>query len=207
MKYIFTLCLFATSTITFCQKNLLANQQISVAIGTSKHGTGDMPGLVFNTSYSKKFKKNLSWIVGIGGSIHDGQQPLYYTFNGNEVDGSIRYTTAGLQLNAYLEYDLLKAGNHQFQLRLGPLLRYQSSSYYDALGIYYPASGSGFPFPLVEFNNSTPQRTFAAGGSAQAGYNYTISKMNLSPGISAGIQTDSNGDTITQLSLSLGKRF
>ncbi|MCY7421487.1 MAG: hypothetical protein LH478_07065 [Chitinophagaceae bacterium] len=207
MKYIFTLFLIATSSLSFCQKKLVPDQQISVAIGTSKHGTGDMAGIVFNTSYSKKFKKNLSWIVGIGGSIHDGQHPLYYTFNGNEVDGSIRYTTAGLQLNAYLGYDLLKAGNHQFQLRLGPLLRYQSSSNTEGFGIYYPAPGSGLPFPVVEFNHRTPQRTYTAGGSAQAGYNYTISKMNLSIGLDAGLQTDTNGDTITQLSLSVGKRF
>ncbi len=207
MKYIFMLCLISIASFTFCQKNSPPNQQISVAIGTSKHGSGDLPGIVFNTSYSKKFKKNLSWIVGIGGSIHDGQQPLYYTFRGNEVDGSIRFTTAGFQLNGYLGYDLLKAGKHQFQLRLGPLLRYQSSSNTDGFGIYYPAAGSGLPFPVVEFNNRTPQRTYTAGGSAQAGYNYTISKINLSIGLDAGLQTDSNGDTITQLSLNMGKRF
>jgi hypothetical protein len=208
MKYLLTFCLLLISCLSFSQdKNLLNTRQLNFSIGRSKHGTGDMRGLIFNTEYAKSFKKRLSLIMGVGGTIHDGVRPLYFTApDGKEIDGSVRYTTAGLQAKTQIGYSLLKTNKQELQIRPGAVLRYQTSSYYDDVTFLYPGAGIGIPFPVVVFNNKTPQRTFAVGGNAEIFYNYSITPKILI-GVLAGLQTDTNGDTITQLSLSVGRRF
>jgi hypothetical protein len=165
-----------------------------------------MRGINFATKYEETFKKRLSWTVGIGGTIHDGVYPLIFNDPpGNSVDGSIRYTPVGVQVSGNIGYSIIKSNNHDFKFGLGALLRYQSSSYFDNLGILYPA-GTGLPFPVVIFQNFTAQKTLAVGGSGQFQYNYMLSKK-LTVGIVTGLQIDTNGDTITQLGLAVGRRF
>jgi len=65
---------------------------------------------------------------------------------------------------------------------------------------------TGLSYPVVVFENSTPQRTFAVGGTTQFKYSYST-KKNVSFGMLAGFQFDSNGDNISHLSLTIGKRF
>lgn len=204
MKYKLTFCLLLISAFSFAQnKN---NKSIQLILGRATHGSGDIRGLIFTTEYAKYFKKRLSWIVGIGGTIHDGSLPVFFTVpNGNTVDGSVRYTTAGVQVNGQIGYSFLKTISHEMQLRLGALVRYQSSSYFDQVSILFPII-TGLPYPVVVFNNTTPQRTYSIGGNLEIHYNYTITKK-IMIGIIAGLQTDTNGDTISQLSLSIGRRF
>ncbi len=177
MKYIFTFCLLLISCLSISQKNddFLGERQLNFFIGRSLHVTGDMRGLIFNTEYSKILKKRLSGIVGVGGTIHDGVLPNYFTYpDGREIDGSIRYTTAGIQSKIEIGYNLMKTNKQGLQIRAGAVLRYQTSSYYDDVSILYPAAGTGVPFPVIVFNNRTPQRTFAAGGTAEIFFNQAI---------------------------------
>lgn len=183
-----------------------SQKQVQIFGGKSFHGTGDMKGISFNTEYQQYFKKKISWSLGLGGTIHDGSFPVFFTDpSGNNIDGSIRYVTAGVQVFSHLGYSILKTNEHQFQIRFGGLIRYQSSSYYDDVTVLYPIA-TGLPVPVNIFQNSTPQKTFAFGGSGQILYNYTL-KGNIVVGILTGIQTDTNGDTITQLSIIIGKKF
>jgi len=165
-----------------------------------------MRGVNFATEYENYFKKKFSWTLALGGTIHDGFEPLYFKDQtGRPIDGSFRYTAAGLQITSHLCYSFIKSTRHEFQLRAGGLLRYQSSSYFDELAINYPA-GTGYPIPVIYIENKTPQKTYAVGGSCQIIYNFTFTnKINV--GILTGLQFDTNGDNISQLSLTLGKRF
>lgn len=208
MKYFLTSCLLIVFNLSFSQKNnnLSGERQLNLSIGRSIHGTGDMRGWILATEYSKNCKKRLSWIVGVGGTIHDGVIPNFFTApDGSEIDGSIRYTTAAFQATYHIGYSFIKTIQHQLQIRAGALLRYQSSSYYDQVDISYPPI-TGLPVPVIIFINTTPQRTFAVGGGGELFYNYSITPKILI-GVLAGLQTDTNGDTITKLSLSIGRRF
>lgn len=165
-----------------------------------------MNGLYFNVLYEEYFKKRFSWSCGIGSTIHDGSFPVYFNDPNNQpIDGSVRYTTAGVQAIGNMGYSFLKSEENTLQIRTGTLIRYQSSSYYDDVTVLYPA-GSGLPIPVVIFQNKTPQRTLVLGGSIQLLYNYTL-KHNISLGLLAGIQTDTRGDTISQLCAAIGKKF
>ena len=192
-----------SQNITFAK---LPSQHIQLHIGRSFNGTGDMRGFVFTTHYGKYFKKRLEWSASLTGTIHDGSNYLMYTDPGGKlIDGSIRYTTAGAQLSGQLGYAALRNVQHELMLKGGPLLRFQSSSYYDIYEILMPAI-TNLNYPVIAFNHRTPQRTVSAGFNLQLHYNYTFNNKILL-GILAGLQTDTEGDTISQLSISVGKRF
>ena len=62
----------------FCQLKTNPDQFIGLSVGSSMNGTGDMLGVAFNTVYSKKFRKRLSWIATFGGTLHDGSWDLFF---------------------------------------------------------------------------------------------------------------------------------
>lgn len=203
-KY-FLLPLLFFSIQSFSQVTIPKNQ-IELIAGRSVHGSGDSRGLNFSVEYSKYFKKRLIWSASIGGTIHDGVFPLFYEYpSGVQNDGSIQYTTAGLQILTHLGYNFFNSAKNELLFRLGSVLRYQSSSYWDAVTVLYPPL-TGLPYPVVVFENSLPQRTFAIGGTTQIKYSYTT-KRKISFGMLAGFQFDTNGDNISHISLTIGKRF
>lgn len=203
-KYILIFFVFLTfNSIAQSTRN---KNHIQVIGGQSIHGTGDARGLNFSVAYHKNISKRIQWTNSIGSTIHDGKLELFFTNPvGNMQDGSIRYTTAGVQLASYLGYHFIQSNQHQLIFRAGPILRYQSSSNWDDLSVYYPLV-TGLPFPVVVFNNREPQRTLALGSSAQIEYDFFVGK-SISIGFIGGFQLDTNGDTISQLSFGIGKRF
>ena len=191
----------------FSQIKSNPKQFIGLNIGGSINGTGDMRGITYNTVYTKKFRNRFSWIATFGGTLHDGSSYLFFTdpSGGREVDGSIRYTTGGIQSTIGANYNFVQTTKNEIYLGFSALFRYQSTSYYDDLSIYFPAL-TGLPIPVISFIHSTPARTFAIGGGIRLGYNY-ITQKNILFGILGEFQMDSNGDALTQLGLMVGKRF
>lgn len=189
---------------TLAQKPVKHHIQISA--GTSFNGTGDIRGFAFNSEYGHLIKKKFFWYAGMGGTIHDKVEPIFYTGrSGNPIDASVRATTAGFQVTGVASYSFVKTNKHDFSIRIGPLLRYQSTSYWDMLEVFPPA-GTGLPFPVVAFINLTPQRTVAVGATGQIGYNFTTNNK-LSFGVLGTFQFDSNGDVLRNAYLVLGRRF
>lgn len=207
MKFRSTLIfIFVFYSITASSQTIDPSTHVQVYAGGGFHSTGDMKGFVFGTEFSRHIKKRLTLSLFMGGTIHDGSIGIFYTDPGDvEKDGSIRYTTAGFQVGSHLGIDIIKPGDHNLQFKIGPLVRYQSSSYYDIAVILFPP-GTNLPVPVSYYINNTPQRTFAIGGSTQLAYYYTF-PTKFTVGSNAGFQMDTRGDIITNLSLSIGKRF
>jgi hypothetical protein len=105
----------------------------------------------------------------------------------------------------HVGYNFLNSTKSDLLFRIGAVLRYQSSSYWDEVNVLYEPL-TGLPFPVVVFRNSSPQRTVAIGGTTQIKYSFTT-KQNITLGMLAGFQFDTNGDNISHLSLTIGKRF
>jgi len=201
---LFLTLLFISKTLTAQIK--LPEHAIEIIAGRSTHSTGDNKGASFAVVYEKYFRKKLSWTIELGSTIHDGSFPLFYTDpSGHILDGSYRYTTAGFQIAGHAGYSFIRSSRHEFQLRAGGLVRLQSSSYFDELGVLYPIA-TGLSIPVTYFVNTTPQRTYAAGASCQLQYNYTF-RNRLQLGTLAGFQMDTNGDNISHLSVMVGRRF
>ena len=182
------------------------SRQVQFSFGPSKNGTGDIKGLSYKFDYTKYFKKKLSWQIGLGGDIYDGVTPLYFEYPaGNQIDGSYRYTTAGLQLGVDIRYSIFKTDVHEIILSAGGLVRYQTSSASDALNILYSPI-TNLPFPVIVLENTSPQTTISIGASPKFGYNYTI-KKKIGIGFLSGFQFDTNGDTILHFLITLSRRF
>jgi hypothetical protein len=182
------------------------NRSMQVDIGTSKHGTGDMKGFTMNCEYKKSPRKNYSFSIGIGATIHDGYLPISYSDGtGNPVGASYRYTTGGVQKTSKIGWNFLKNLKNEGGVKIGTLFRYQSSSYYDELGVYFPPV-SNLPFPVISLISTSPQKTLSAGGIGQLFYSYSINQY-LFTGVSAALQIDTEGDVINHLALTGGFSF
>lgn len=185
----------------------LLNESIQIDIGAGMHGSGDIGGFTFNTSYTNYFRKKISYTLEVGTSIHYGKDYLLFANGpGKTFEESYRYTTAGIQLVGKIGLSIFRNKKNDFGLRLGPLVRFQSSSIPDSITTLFPAAGTGFDMPVSIFEFENPQNTLAIGGVFQLFYNYCFSnKIYIGP--SAGFQSDSNGDTITNISLACGMKF
>ncbi len=120
--------LFSGLLITYSSSGQSQNhnheKQIAVSFGKSKHGTGDIDGYQFSIGYSTKFSNNFSWHANLTSTLHDGNFPIQYTAPGtsNNIDGSYRYTTGGIQGSFLIGHDFLKPVKHRLDLRLGGIL-------------------------------------------------------------------------------------
>lgn len=202
--FIFCILLFPFFPLS-AQKNELSRYHLQVSAGRCFHGSGDLRGVIFSTNFSKYFKKRISWSTELSGTIHDGSFPLFFDYNGEQVDGSIRYTVAGVQLSGHIGYRIISKLQNELQIKMGVLCRYQSSSLTDDVSILYPPA-TNLQFPVVVFNNVGPLRTIAPGGSIQLHYNYTFNKK-FTVGLLAGFQADTEGDNLFQTSLTAGIRL
>ncbi|NIJ52831.1 hypothetical protein [Dyadobacter arcticus] len=182
-------------------------KMLAVNIGRSRAGSGDLNGLAVGVEYEKLFRPKLSWASELGMTIHDGSDLLLVTWDdGRQEDLSYRHTTAGIQLAGKLGYHFVKSNHFDAGLKLGGLLRYQSSSLANDREILFPIL-TGYPLPVTIIRNTGPQRTVAVGGMLQLFGRYTFRK-NLAAGFVTGIQADSNGDVFfPTLAVSIGTRF
>ncbi|WAC14598.1 hypothetical protein [Dyadobacter pollutisoli] len=185
----------------------LPGKMLTVNMGTSKTGTGDLYGIVLGFEYEKMFRPKLSWSSELGMTIHDGSDMMIVTWDdGTKEDLSFRHTTAGIQLAGKLGYHFVKSAHMDAGVKLGGLVRYQSSSLPNDRTIVFPLA-TGYPLPLTLIRNTEPQRTVAVGGLLQLFARYTFGK-NIVAGLSTGFQADSNGDVFfPSFALSIGKRF
>ncbi len=176
--------------------------------GRSFNGTGDIMGFQYGFTYAKYLGgKKIYWSIGFEGTLHDDEVIDYFFVDdqGNNRDGKSRYVTSGLQLVGGIGYQFIKSSRHDLGLSVGPLLRYQSSSIPDVVTILFPAvTDLPFPVQVVEFRE--PFRTVSLGAVLKLNYYYKF-ENDFVLGLTGGFQTDTNGDTISYISLGVGKRF
>ena len=188
--------------------NVSAQQRnISISSGVCFNGSGDTRGIIYSTEYSRYIKDSkFFWSASFGGTIHSGSFPIFYEYpQGRMNDGSVNYTIAGLQASFHVGKNFLKTKDKEFFFKIGPVIRYQSSSYWDRITVLYEPLTS-IPFPLVLFENTTPRNTIAIGASPMIGYVFPVGK-SCTFGIVGGFQFDTQGDNLSYLTLQIGKRF
>jgi hypothetical protein len=197
-KTIFILVMGINSIIIAQNTQDVTNKSFQFDVGVSKNGSGDIGGYAINSEFNNYFKNKWSYSVGLGATIHDGEN----TASDGSTITSLFYTVAGFQLTGKMGYSLVRNLKNDFGIRLGPFLRYQSYST-SSIGYGYIA---GSPNPGIQLYNEDPQQTFSVGGVLQLYYNYSINgKMFI--GVSGCFQTDTNDDAISQLLLTCGMKF
>ena len=183
-----------------------ADEYFQLIAGYSRHGSGDMDGIVFGADYTRYLSHAFSLNINIRGTINATHHDYSYTnpTTLHQTDASIRSTTAGAQLGINAQLSALRSLHHEVMFSLGGFGRYQSASL-DGYGVMYPPA-TGYPEMVFSMYNSGKQNTISAGLLLQLHYNFTFNN-NLLLGIKGGIQTDTEGDLIPQAALSVGKRF
>jgi hypothetical protein len=180
------------------------NKFISLTGGRSTHGTGDMKGVTQKVIFGKYFKKKLFWFSSIGADIHDGKYLITSTQpDGKFSDNSFRYTSGAIQVAGGVGFSVLRSKKSELGVKIGGLLRYQSSSYFDQLLIIADPQR---PSPAIYIFNTSPQRTYAIGVGPELFFHQSIAG-SIYGGLSTGFQIDTNGDVLTNISLSIGKQL
>lgn len=183
-----------------------ADEAIQFIGGYSRHGSGDMDGIVFGAEYTRYLSHVFSLNINIRGTINHSHSDYSYTNPATLIksDASVRFTTAGAQLGINAQLSALRSLHHEIMFSLGGFGRYQSASP-DGYSVMYPPA-TGYPEMVFSLYNWNKQNTMSAGLLFQLHYNFTFNN-NLLLGIKGGIQTDTEGDLIPQAALSIGKRF
>lgn len=183
-----------------------ADEAFQLIAGYSRHGSGDMDGIVFGADYTRYLSHAFSLNINIRGTINHDKDDYTYTNPTTHIrtDASVPFTTAGAQLGINAQLSALRSIHHEIMFSLGGFGRYQSASP-DGYSVTSPQT-SGNPEFLFNFYNWNKQNTISAGLLFQLHYNFTFNN-NLLLGIKGGIQTDTEGDLIPQAALSIGKRF
>jgi hypothetical protein len=204
MKTSFIVIAVLISCITDGQH--LPVRKISINGGYSRHGSGDLNGIVFGADYTRYYKNRFSLKYDIRGFINDGEETIIVTDPsiGYRADNSIRWLVAAVQTGINARYSIIRTRKHEFITSLGVFGKYQSEVP-DGYSLYSPAR-TGIPAVLVEFNNNNPQESFAIGGLFSFEYNFTL-KGKVSIGISPAFQADTHGDAIPHIMLCVGRRF
>lgn len=201
MKNILQSSLLLILTIGFGyaqDKNALPRNSVEVFLGPSFHGTDNVLGLAFSTEYSYYSNRKLNYAVFAGATIHDGKEDvIFWNSSGQVVDGTVNFTTAGFQTGVRLGYSFYRNIRHNVQGSLGMLLRCQTTSNPDIVGLYVT-----YPYIDIEF----PARSVAFGGLAAVYYDYSFNN-NVFIGVKALVQYDSNDDALNMFSFAIGKRF
>lgn len=166
--------------------------------------TGDNYGLSVAIGVEKQTKKRGSITLEMLTTIHDDERGLFFEYppGGPVNNGSIRTTTAGVQLAGMLGHALVKTNHWNLIAKLGALVRYQSTSIPDSYEIQYPAM-TNLPYPVIVFDHWEPMRTYAVGGIGKLALRYNFNS-NLSIEASSAFQADSNGDNFAHYGLSIG---
>lgn len=194
-------------THLMAQKNILPKEALRFYFAESTHGTGDLKGISFGTSYTHYLKKKWSLEHYFKGTLHDGEDEYFYTWPGGQIkDGSVRENTSGFQIGSTIKYSFLRIKQHEFGFGAGPLLRYQSSSLGDNGYSVRRITQPGYTEVLIQFDNQSPQRRYTLGYIGELSYNFTLNKGWMI-GANAAFQNDTNADAITHLGFMIGKRF
>ena len=176
----------------------LPQNSIHLAAGLSEHGTDFVNGFAMTVEYHHYFRERLSWSGGVGFTLHDGSTRVIFVDNNVARNGAVRFTTGAVQTWFRLGYSFIRTSRHNLQVELGPLLRYQSTSNPEIIGLLLN--------PDIYFTAPLPARSLAFGGIGSISYSYTF-QNNFFLRLQACLQYDTNQDALNMFGLGIGKRF
>ncbi len=200
LKTIITILIVGLSQILHAQK-----KQASIDLYRSFAGTGDMKGIGFLVEYGKFINKKIEIAASLGADIHSSQLKILIAGQGDPIDASLRFVTAGVQLAGQLHVALWKTTKHELKIGAGPMIRYQASSLPDIYSIYTPVQ-TGIPEIVISFRQFEKQEIVSLGYLGSISYSFTFHNRFFIGG-AASLQNDTNADIITQYGLKFGKRF
>ncbi len=194
--------LFSNTSTAQLEKPSTSNWYINASTGKSIASTGDMRGMFFSVGLMKE-KRKLTYMFDILTTLHDGKDNLFFTgYRPGVHDGSVRYSTGGIQVTCNLLWHIINTDKHKFKGGIGGGIRYQSSSMHDGYAIFYPGA-TGLNFPVIVMDNREPMRTISVLPMVQFNYQYKINSKWVIGAMSS-FQIDTNGDNFLNYGIKAG---
>lgn len=175
-----------------------------VSAGKSFHGTGDLKGIAVDVMHEHNLNKRFSWSNSLTSTIHYKIDRGFNSLSPGlspQNDKLMRFTTAGLQLNSHFNFAIINFPDNKIKLEVGPMLRFQSSSYPASFGYYQDPRY--FPDPFYVYNYNENYNTISPGYNVSVIYITNVS-YKYKAGFKATFQNDTRSDVITSLSLVFG---
>ena len=116
---LFILCIIFLAKIVTCQTK---NISLIGGGGLSIHGTGDLSGYSFFNQVDIPFGKRFFLSPGI--QFTNNSQTNFLT-----SDIRLNYVTSGIDFFTNIQYLVLNKSHHRIAIGVGPLLRFENSSY------------------------------------------------------------------------------
>lgn len=170
------------------------SQSILMSAGRSFHGTGDLPGFLIDFGYQKFHNKRYGYEISFISSFHYGN----WTNDALPKNEQLYFVTAGFQGGLKGTLSIFSNKIHRLHIGVGPFLRYEMSSYPSLSGQYIIEPFA--PTPLYTVRYEDPRNPFSLGYSVSFRYLVNLSKKN-SLGFGIGFQNDTEGSTITNISM------
>lgn len=191
--------LFIYNTSNGQTENEMSNNSLQLSLAFSMDGTDNVGGFSISTEYTHFHRRKFSWSVGLTTTIHDGSVPVeYYTSNGVIEEGTVYYTTSGIQSSFAFGYSIIRTKQHNLHAQIGPLVRFQTSSNPEREGLALS--------PYVYFETLKNYQTLSFGGIGGISYSYTF-QNNIFILLQGSLQIDSNNDAFNMVGIGVGKRF
>ncbi len=173
-----------------------------ISAGKSFHGTGDLKGIAVDVMHEHNLNNRFSWSNSLTTTIH---YKIDRGLNNNSSqpslqDNLMRFTTAGIQLNSHIDLTLINFSDNKIKLEVGPMVRFQSSSYPTSFGIHQE---NNFPYLYYVVNYNENYNTISPGYNVSLSYITNVS-FKYKAGFKATFQNDTQSDVITSLSLVFG---
>jgi hypothetical protein len=186
---------------TFAQSGDSPRHSMQVWLGPSYHNTDLALGAIMGAEYECYVGRRFNYSVFVAATIDDGVDSVNQWFQDQVIKGAVNFTTSGLQAGGLAGFSIVRSAHHHFQISLGPLVRYQTTSNPDILGLE-----TTFPYNNMYRENDYPARSLSLGVIGGLSYDYTF-KNNVLVGLKGMLQYDSNDDGLHNVFLFIGKRF
>lgn len=200
--YLIILSLNLVSKTTSAQ---LTSHSIQLSAGFSTHGTGDMSGVSADIGYDHVFTKRFDMTHALTTTIHSDQDEFPTVEDQWNIinDRGINWTVAGMQITSMGHFAPISVKDQKLKFGGGVVLRYQSSSYPYIYGYSRSTIDSNPRFTIID---PGPGNIFTIGYTFGITWQVRVSQK-FEIGLKAMFQNDTNGDSITHMSVILGRIF
>lgn len=171
--------------------------------GYSTHGTGDMLGGAGAVGYEENFARFFSLRAQVGVTLHGRWALGAPTLTQQYTSGTPYFTTTGVQVAGLAVFHVTGFTKQYLNVIVGPLVRYQMTSYPDSYGYWTPTPL--YPNGFYTFGKTDAQ-------TVALGYRVVLESQlvqtpKLSFGIQAGFQNDTEGDVLTNLGVVIRRKW
>lgn len=190
-----------------CYSQVIKERQLSLGVLYSRHGSGDINGVMVDVGYEFNLKDRFSFYNNLSFTLHSGKEIFYdltpQPTNPDYQTQPLNFVTAGIQSSPTIFYSLINGKKQRFKIGVGGVIRYQANSFPDRYLYYYRSNNWDEPFYIIK---EIQPSVFTVGYKISFNYVF-INKLKTSYSFIGSYQNDTNGDLIFGLGFQIARKL